>query len=66
MRSEVVYFIKHPASIAPLENEVSTAINCSVSLPNNHAWGRSNGRATPNLIKRRLEKSAIWVFLKIQ
>ena len=62
--SKVVYSNKHLASIAPSGNGFSTVIKCSVLLPCNYTCSRSNGEAIPNLIKRRLEKSAIWVYLK--
>ena len=64
--SKVVYFKKHLVSIAPLGNEACNAIKCFVSPPDNYTCSKSNGGATPNLIKRNLEKSAIWMNLKRQ
>ena len=45
------------SSIEPLGSKVSTTIKCSVSLPDNEASSRNNGRATPYLIKRHFRKS---------
>ena len=45
------------SSIEPLGSKVSTTIKCSVSLPDNEASRRNNGRATPYLIKRHFWKS---------
>ena len=45
------------SSIEPLGSKVSTTIKCSVSLPDNEASSRNNGRATPYLIKRHFGKS---------
>ena len=64
MSSKVVYFKKHLANIARIGNEVSTAI--PFPLPHNYAHCRSNGKTTPNLIERRLEKSAVWINWKRQ
>ena len=64
--SKVVYFMKQYASIAPTGNEIYTAIRSFISLPNNLICIKSNGTATPNMVKGRLEKSAIWVYLKRQ
>ena len=58
IRSKVVYFKKNLASIAFLGNKAFTAVKCSVSQPDNYTCSRSNGEATPNLIKRYLEKWA--------
>ena len=44
------------SSIEPLGSKVST-IKCSVSLPDNEASSRNNGRATPYLIKGHFRKS---------
>ena len=61
-----VYFKYYLTSTALIGNEVSTAIRCSILPLENHACRRSNDWATPNLIKTRPEKSAIWVYLKRQ
>ena len=45
------------SSIEPLGSKVSTTIKCFVSLPDNEASSRNNGRATPYLIKRHFRKS---------
>ena len=45
------------SSIEPLVGKVSTTIKCSVSLPDNEASSRNNGRTTPYLIKRHFWKS---------
>ena len=47
--SKLVYFSKHVTSIAPLGNKFSTAIKCSVMVPDNYTCSRSNDRATPKL-----------------
>ena len=53
--THVENLLKGPvSSIAPLENEVSTSIKCSVSSPDNYACSSSNGGVTPYLIKGRL------------
>ena len=39
------------SSIAPLGNEISTAMKCPVPLPENYACHGSNGGATPHLFK---------------
>ena len=58
------------SSIEPLGSKVSTIIKCSVSLPDNEASSRNNGRTTSYLIKRHFRnhstQSAISVYLKRQ
>ena len=43
--------------IEPLGSKVSTTVKCSVSLLDNEASSRNNGRATPYLIKRHFRIS---------
>ena len=55
---------KHLTCTVPLENEISTAIKCSILPTDYYACSRSNDRATRDLIKRHVAKSAICMNFK--